>query len=268
MFGDYLVTDPATRLVTFPIHAGVNAVTFVNDPAPRVPLKICKLGTVTGPFSFTVAPAAYAAAEGTTLAPTSVTVPGTGQCGVVGWYPYDQTVTITEAAGNLTNVAVDLTSATATLVGTPNLATRTAMVLVGNYDLIEGGFAADWAVVDFTNGPVSTIVPPPATTPQPQAQTQPVVATPAAVAPPTKVVTPAKVAVLKVASSRIVTIGKTRYVVVRVNGTAKTARIHVTLINKQHKVVGRFTRYVATNKAVRVGNLRLTPSILSVRVSL
>lgn len=280
-FGEDLA-DLGARTVTFPIHAGMNDVTFVNDPAPAVPLKLCKLGTVTGPFSFTVSPAAYTSRfdglAGDIPAPTTVTVPAPNQCAIVGWYPYDQTVTITEAAGTLTKVTVDLTSAAATLVGTPNLTTRTAMVLVGNYDLIGTKFASDWAIVDFTNGPApvvpsTPVVPatpsaPPTGAPAPAAtpQLKSPIATPASTSAPT--VKPTKVAVLKVASARIVKVGAARFVVVRVNGAAKSARIHVALISKQHKVAGRVTRYVATNKAVRVGNLRLAPSILGVRVSL
>lgn len=278
-FGDNLTIDPATRTVTFPIVAGVNVVTVVNDPAPSVPLKICKLGTATGTFTFSVAPAGYVDPfiglpdANDDLAPTTVTAP-VGQCAFVGYFPYDSTVTITEAAGTLTAVAIDASSSTAVLVGTPNLTTRTAMVMLGNYDLIlaawphiYGAFAGYPAIVDFTNGPAA-VAPSGSSTPVVQTTVTPVAATASTVATsaPTKVVAPAKV--LKLTSARIVSVGKLRYVVVRVNGTAKMARIHVTLIDKNHKIVSHLTRYVATNKAVRVGNLRLAPAIRSVKVAL
>ena len=88
---------------------------------------------------------------------------------------------------------------------------------------------------------------------------------------PTKV-TPAKTvkvaATASVASVRIVTIKQGRYVYVRIIGTAKMARIHVTLIGKNHQVLKTTTRYVATNKSARVGNLRLGANVSAVRIAL
>ena len=64
------------------------------------------------------------------------------------------------------------------------------------------------------------------------------------------------------------TINKGRYVVVRIAGTAKMARIHLTLIGANHQVLKTLTRYVATNKSARVGNLRLGTKVHAVRVAL
>jgi hypothetical protein len=163
-----------------------------------------------------------------------------------------------------------------------NLAARSATVMLGSYDTWAQCRYHDLfpAIVDFTNGPAaaaptggsstggsstggsssggSTTGTTPVTTTS--------TVTTASTSPPTQVTAP-KVA-MKVASVRIMTMGHNRYVVVRINGAAKTARIHLTLLDKQQRVASRLTRYVATNKAVRVGNLRLANKIAGVKVSL
>ena len=58
-----------------------------------------------------------------------------------------------------------------------------------------------------------------------------------------------------------------RYVVVRVNGKAKTARIRVTLVARNGKVLSRVTRVVPTNRLVRVPNLKLPKAAVNARVS-
>jgi hypothetical protein len=75
---------------------------------------------------------------------------------------------------------------------------------------------------------------------------------------------------MTLASAKVVKIGQGRYLVVRVNGPAKTAKLKITLISKSNgKVQSRvITRFVATNHAVRVGGLKLAPSIRSVRVAI
>ena len=109
--------------------------------------------------------------------------------------------------------------------------------------------------------------------------TAPVVtAAPVAVSAPVPTARTAPAAAAKtmtLASARVVKvkIGKhssARYLMVRVNGKAKNAKLRITLIGKSkskvtHRVV---TRYVATNRQVRVGHLKLAPSIKSVRVAL
>ncbi len=75
---------------------------------------------------------------------------------------------------------------------------------------------------------------------------------------------------MTLASARVVKIGKNRVLLVRVNGAAKTAKLHITMIGKVHGKVTRtsVTRTVATNKQVRVPNLKLAPSVRSVKVGL
>jgi hypothetical protein len=75
---------------------------------------------------------------------------------------------------------------------------------------------------------------------------------------------------MSLATARVVKVGTGRYLMVRVNGPAKSAKLKITLISKVHgKVTSRVvTRFVATNHQVRVGNLKLAPSIRSVRVAL
>ncbi len=102
--------------------------------------------------------------------------------------------------------------------------------------------------------PVVTAAPVAVSTPVPTAKTAPAGAA----------------ASMTLATARVVKIGQGRYLIVRVNGPAKTAKLKITLISKTHgKVSSRvITRYVDTNKQVRVGGLKLAPSIRSVRVAL
>ena len=105
-----------------------------------------------------------------------------------------------------------------------------------------------------TTAPVVTAAPVAVSTPVPQARTAPAAA--------------AKTMTL--ASAQVVKIGQGRYLIVRVNGPAKTAKLKITLISKSHgKVSSRvITRYVKTNQQVRVGGLKLAPSTRSVRVAI
>ena len=105
-----------------------------------------------------------------------------------------------------------------------------------------------------TAAPVVTAAPVAVATPIPTAKSAPAAATVATT----------------LASAQVVKIGTGRYLMVRVNGAAKTAKLKITLISKTHgKVSSRVVyRYVTLNKSVRVPNLRLAPSIRSVRVAL
>jgi len=102
--------------------------------------------------------------------------------------------------------------------------------------------------------PVTVAAPVAVATPAPTAQTAPA----------------AKTVTMTLATARVVKVGTGRYLVVRVNGPAKTAKLKITLVSKVHgKVTNRVvTRFVATNHQVRVGNLKLAPSIRSVRVAI
>ncbi len=57
-----------------------------------------------------------------------------------------------------------------------------------------------------------------------------------------------------------------RYVLVRVNSKARTARVQVTLVKRNGKVLKKVTRSVPTNRLVRVPNLKLAKAVLHARV--
>ena len=61
---------------------------------------------------------------------------------------------------------------------------------------------------------------------------------------------------------------KTRYVVVRVNGPAKTAKVKIVFVNRTGKAIGTVTRVVKTNQLVRVPNLKMPTAAMSARVKL
>jgi hypothetical protein len=90
---------------------------------------------------------------------------------------------------------------------------------------------------------------------------------PAVAAPAAKKPT-AKAAALKLTSARLVFQNGKRYLVVRVNGAAKTAKVRITLVMRTGKVTKPVVRTIATNRAVRVANLQVSKHVRTVRVSL
>ena len=78
----------------------------------------------------------------------------------------------------------------------------------------------------------------------------------------------AKAAALKLASARLVFKNGKRYLVVRVNGSATTAKIRVTLVMRTGKATKPVVRTIATNRAVRVANLEVSKHVRTVRVAL
>lgn len=78
----------------------------------------------------------------------------------------------------------------------------------------------------------------------------------------------AKAAALKLASARLVFKNGKRYLVVRVNGSAKTAKIRVTLVMRTGRATKPVVRTIATNRAVRVANLLVGKHVRTVRVTL
>ena len=90
---------------------------------------------------------------------------------------------------------------------------------------------------------------------------------PATAAPAAKKPT-AKAAALKLTSARLVFQNGKRFLVVRVNGAAKTAKIRITLVMRTGKVTKPVVRTIATNRAVRVANLQVSKHVRTVRVSL
>ena len=90
---------------------------------------------------------------------------------------------------------------------------------------------------------------------------------PAAKAPAVKKPT-AKAAALKLTSARLVFKNGKRYLVVRVNGAAKQAKLRITLVMRTGKVTKPVVRTVRTNAAVRVANLQVSKHVRTVRVAL
>ena len=90
---------------------------------------------------------------------------------------------------------------------------------------------------------------------------------PAAQAPAAQKPT-AKAAALKLTSARLVFKGGKRYLVVRVNGAAKQAKVRITLVMRTGKATKPVVRTIRTNAAVRVANLQVSKHVRTVRVSL
>jgi hypothetical protein len=81
-------------------------------------------------------------------------------------------------------------------------------------------------------------------------------------------VAPAKVAKAQLVSAKVLKTQAGRYLQVRVNSASKVAKLRITLIGKNGKVSRVVLRSVATNHTVRVSNLKLAPSVRTVRVAL
>jgi hypothetical protein len=85
---------------------------------------------------------------------------------------------------------------------------------------------------------------------------------------PAKAKAPAAKKATKLASARLVFVNGKRYLVVRANGSAKTAKVRITLVMRTGKVAKPVVRTIATNKAVRVPNLQIGKHVRTVRVAL
>ena len=103
---------------------------------------------------------------------------------------------------------------------------------------------------------------------------QVVLASPVALTAPAPTVAPVSIAkttkvvkAMSLVSASVIKTRTGRYLSVRVNGSAKTAKLRITLISKNGKshIV---LRTVKTNHVVRVANLKLAPTVKSVRVGL
>jgi hypothetical protein len=116
--------DLAARTVTVTMGSGETVVTYTNVPAPPGTLKICKNagpGVTAGSlWTFSVAGMA-----GTTTVPA-------GSCSIVGTFPFNSTQRITETAAPGFVVSAITASPASRLVGTPDLAGRSASVLIGS----------------------------------------------------------------------------------------------------------------------------------------
>jgi hypothetical protein len=275
--------DFTGQSVTFNVQSGMNEVFFLNVPVDPQLLKICKTnGPKNGSVTYNVTGPTGTAPDITqghlTLA-LPLDANGAG-CAEAGMWSYIGPVTVVETipTGSSVTAITANDSSQGNRLASSNLATGTAVVYIGE----------DTTIVSYTNGAAVAVAPATggsdgsggssggsggsggqsgATSSSGAAAT----ASTASTSAPTKV-TPAAsakvAATASVASVRIVTIKQGRYVFVRIVGTAKTARIHLTLIGANHQVLKTMTRYVATNKSARVGNLRLGTNVQVVRVAL
>jgi hypothetical protein len=78
----------------------------------------------------------------------------------------------------------------------------------------------------------------------------------------------AKAAALKLTSARLVFQNGKRYLVVRVNGSAPTAKVRITLVMRTGTATKPVVRTIGTNKAVRIANLQVSKHVRTVRVAL
>ena len=77
---------------------------------------------------------------------------------------------------------------------------------------------------------------------------------------------PAKAAKAAVVSVQLVLTKQGRVLMVKVRSAKKTAKIQIRLVNAKGKVISVLVRTVKTNKRVAVPNLRISPSVKTVRV--
>jgi len=91
---------------------------------------------------------------------------------------------------------------------------------------------------------------------------------PAAASKPTVAKPTAKAAALKLVSARLTFANGKRYLVVRANGAAASAKVRITLVMRTGRVTTPVVRTIRTNKAVRVANLLISKHVRTVRVSL
>jgi hypothetical protein len=263
-------TDFLGQSATLTLGPGETVLTYTNVLASPGLLKICKAGAGTGLATFTVA-GPRGTAPNITQGTDTVMVPVGGCALAPVSYPYAgiQTITETPMAGFMVS-GITVADSDRLVAGSVNLAGGSVGAYIGS----------GVTVATFTNAvgtaPVVTppVVTPPATGGTPPAGTAAPVAakaTSSSTASATAVSAPTAANAAKrasVAKVQIVSQKSGRYVVVRVSGAAKTARIKVTLLGKNSKVMKVAFRTVQTNRAAKVTNLKLGPSVRSVRVAI
>jgi hypothetical protein len=278
-------SDFLGQSATLTLGPGETVLTYTNVLAPPGLLKICKAGAGTGLATFTVA-GPRGTAPGITQGTDTVMVPVGGCALAPSSYPYAGIQTITETPMSGFSVSsITVADSDRLVAGSVNLAAGSVGAFIGS----------GVTVATFTNAVATTTPPPPpVVTPTagptgpaapaggttssgtPAASTAVAASTGAAAganstAGTTAVSAPKAAKALKrasVAKVQIVSQKSGRYVVVRVSGAAKTARIKVTLIGKHGKVMKVALRTVRTNRAAKVANLKLGPTVRSVKVAI
>jgi len=296
-------SDFIGNTATFAIGSGETVATFTNVLAAPGLLKVCKAGPAGTSGTFTIA-GPRGTAPGTTQGADTVTVPA-GSCSLPVAYPFAgiQTITETPQAG-MTVSAITVQPSDAFRIASPaDTAAGTVSVFIAPGETVVTFTNAAAAAGDTSGGggtppaggggtppaagggtppaagggtpPAAGGTPAPAGGSSTSAPSVSASAAPAAAAgiqaqaaAPAAVKAPKATKAASVASVRVRAIGAGRYVVVRVNGSAKQVRIRLTLRNAQGKTLKVVFRTVKTNRSVRVPNLKLTPSIRSVRVAI
>ncbi len=260
-------SDFLGRSATLTLGPGETVITYTNVLAAPGLLKICKAGAGTGLATFTVS-GPRGTAPGITQGTDTVMVPVGGCALAPSSYPYAgiQTITETPMAGFSVS-GITVADADRLVAGSVNLAGGSVGAYIGS----------GVTVATFTNAAAGAVTPTSGGgAPAGGGATSGggasagTVATTSSTASTTAVSAPKAVKAAKkasVAKVQIVSSKSGRYVVVRVSGAAKTARIKVTLLGKQSKVLKVAFRTVHTNRAARVANLKLGPSVRSVKVA-
>ena len=262
-------SDFLGQSATLTLGPGETVVTYTNVLASPGLLKICKAGAGTGLATFTVS-GPRGTAPNITQGTDTVMVPVGGCALAPSSYPYAgiQTITETPMAGFSVG-SITVADADRLVAGSVNLAGGSVGAYIGS----------GVTVATFTNVAGGGVVTPtsggggaPAGGSTTSSATASAAAAPASSSASTTAVSaPKAVKATKrasVAKVQIVSQKSGRYVVVRVSGAAKAARIKVTLIGAHSKVLKVALRTVQTNRAVKVGNLKLGPNVRSVKVAI
>jgi hypothetical protein len=272
-------SDFLGQSATFIIGSGVTTLTYTDARVDPGMLKVCKNGPAGEPNAvFTVA-GPRGTAPNITMGSDTLSVP-VGQCVLdPTLLPYAgaQTVTETPLAG-YTVSAIAVADADRLVAGSANTAAGTVGAYVGS----------GTTIVTFTNvaaaAPLAPIVVASPSSSDPSALAAPaavaagaagaagaaVAAGAASTATTASASAPKAAKIVKAASvsmARIVTLKSGRYVNVRVNSANAKATIRLTLIGRNGKVLRTVLRSVNTNHVVRVANLKLGPSVRSIRVT-
>jgi hypothetical protein len=260
-------SDFLGQSATFIIGSGITTLTYTDALADPGMLKVCKNGPAGEPNAvFTVA-GPRGTAPNIVPGSDTLSVP-VGQCVLdPTLLPYAGAQTVTETA--LSGYVVS----TITVADPDRLVAGSANTAAGSVGAYIG---SGTTIVTYTNvagaPPAAPVVTSAASGSDPAAPAvaASVLAGASSTATTASASAPKVAKVHKAASvsmARIVTLKSGRYVNVRVNGANGKATIRVTLIGRNGKVLMTVLRSVKTNQVVRVANLKLGPSVRSIRVA-